>query len=183
MRTTTKLSSAIVIAVLGVMDLSARGKACAQSTIGDMASDVRFDQRLGARLPPDLRFRDEDGREVRLGDYLGRRPVILAPVYYKCPLLCNQVLNGLTRTLKAVSLDAGSGFDVVAVSISPDETPELARRKRVAYLERYDRDGAERGWHFLVGDRERSTTSAGPSASGIASIPRPGSMPTPRASW
>jgi protein SCO1/2 len=154
MRITIRLSSAIVTALLGVMNIAGAGRACAQSTIGDVVGDVRFDQQLGARLSPDLRFRDEGGREIRLGDYLGRRPVILAPVYYTCPLLCNQVLNGLVRTLKAVSLDAGSGFDVVAVSINPDETPELAGRKREAYLERYDRPGGERGWHFLVGDRE-----------------------------
>jgi len=154
MRNRTGVSSAIVMAVLGATSMAGAGKARAQSSIGEMASDVRFDQRLGAQLPLGLRFRDEAGREVRLGDYLGRRPVILAPVYYKCPLLCNQVLNGLVRTLKAVSLSAGSGFDVVAVSISPDETPELAGRKRAAYLERYDRPDAERGWHFLVGDRE-----------------------------
>jgi protein SCO1/2 len=149
-----RLSCAIAVAMLGVMGITVAGKARAQSTIGDVAGDVRFDQQLGARLSTGLRFRDEGGREVRLGDYLGRRPVILAPVYYKCPLLCNQVLNGLVRTLRAVSLDAGSGFDVVAVSINPAETPELARWKRAAYLERYDRPVAERGWHFLVGDRE-----------------------------
>src|SRR6476661_6136333 len=99
----TRVSSAIVMAILGATGVEGTRTVRAQSTIGEMASDVRFDQRLGARLPLELRFRDEGGREVRLGDYLGRRPVILAPVYYKCPLLCNQVLNGLTRTLKAVS--------------------------------------------------------------------------------
>jgi protein SCO1/2 len=140
--------------MLGVMGIAGADKARAQSTIGDVAGDVRFDQRLGARLSPELRFRDEEGREIRLGDHLGRRPIILAPVYYQCPLLCNQVLNGLVRTLRVVTLDAGSGFDVVAVSINSAETPELAGRKRSAYLERYDRPGAERGWHFLVGDRE-----------------------------
>jgi protein SCO1/2 len=77
--------------------------------------------------------------------------VIVAPVYYRCPMLCNQVLNGLTRSLKPLSLDAGKDFDVIAVSIDPSETPELAARKKSNYLERYDRPGTESGWHFLTG--------------------------------
>ena len=78
--------------------------------------------------------------------------MILVPVYYRCPLLCNQVLNGLTRSLKPLSLDAGKDFDVVAFSIDPEETPELAAKKKAAYLERYGRPGTESGWHFLTGD-------------------------------
>ena len=78
--------------------------------------------------------------------------MILAPVYYRCPMLCNQVLNGLTRSLKPLSLDAGKDFDVVAFSIDPDEKPELAAMKKLSYLERYDRPGSESGWHFLTGE-------------------------------
>ncbi len=78
--------------------------------------------------------------------------MILAPVYYQCPLLCNQLLNGLTRSLKPLSLDAGKDFDVVAFSIDPEETPELAGKKKAGYLERYDRPGTESGWHFLTGE-------------------------------
>jgi protein SCO1/2 len=151
MRTLARLFLAIL--VIGAVNPARERQARAQAAGGNLTDQVGFDQRLGARVPLDLRFRDERGRAVRLGEYLGRRPAILALVYYRCPLLCNQVLNGLTRTLRAVALDAGSGFDVVAVSISPEETPELAGQKRAAYLERYDRPGAERGWHFLVGDR------------------------------
>ena len=99
---------------------------------------------------------------MRLGELFGRRPVILAPVYYRCPLLCNQLLNGLTRSLKPVSLDAGKDFDVVAFSINPDETPELAGPKKAAYLERYDRPGSEAGWHFLTGDQASITALARP---------------------
>ena len=152
MKTTTKLSSAIVIAVLGVAGSRRRSGRLAPSRRSATWQRRAASTRSLAPGAPDLRFRDEEGREIRLGDYLGRRPVILALVYYRCPLLCNQVLNGLTRSLKAVSLDAGSDFDVVAVSINPEETPELARPEETAYLERYDRPGAERGWHFLVGD-------------------------------
>ena len=107
----------------------------------------------GARLPLEARFRDESGRELPLGELFGRRPVILAPVYYGCPLLCGQVLAGLARGLKPLSLEAGKDFDVVAFSINPDETPALAASKRTAYLERYDRPGSESGWHFLTGER------------------------------
>ena len=95
-----------------------------------MVNQVGFDQKLGVQLPLDLRFRDDSGRELTLGELFGRRPVILAPVYYRCPMLCNQVLNGLTRSLKPLSLDAGKDFDVVAVSIDPDEKPELAAMKK-----------------------------------------------------
>jgi len=124
----------------------------AQQTSRSVVNQVGFDQSLGTQLPLNIRFRGDSGRELTLGDVFGRRPVILAPVYYRCPMLCNQVLNGLTRSLKPLSLGAGRDFDVVAVSIDPDETPELAARKKLSYLERYDRPGSESGWHFLTGD-------------------------------
>jgi protein SCO1/2 len=129
----------------------------AQQPVAGLTDRVGFDQNLGARLPLALRFRDEQGVERPLSDYLGRRPLILALVYYRCPLLCNQVLSGLTRSLKALRGTAGSDFDVLAVSINPEETPELAGQKRQAFLERYDRSGAQRGWHFLVGDASAIT--------------------------
>jgi protein SCO1/2 len=123
-----------------------------QDTPGATVNRIGFDQKLGVRLPLDRRFRDESGRELALGELFGRRPVILAPVYYRCPLLCSQTLNALTRSLKPLSLDAGKGFDVIAVSIDPEETPGLASKKKASYLERYDRPGTESGWHFLTGD-------------------------------
>jgi protein SCO1 len=135
--------------MLGVPSL-----ARAQETLGRVVSDVGFDQKLGVQLPLELSFRDESGRDVRVGELFGRRPVILVPVYYGCPMLCNQLLNGLTRSLKPVSLNPGTDFDVVAFSIDPLETPELASRKRAGYLERYDRAGTESGWRFLTGSTE-----------------------------
>jgi protein SCO1/2 len=131
--------------------------ATAQATKGGVVSQVGFDQRLGMQLPLDLGFRDEQGRELRLAELFGRRPVILAPVYYRCPLLCNQLLNGLTRSLKPVSLGAGQDFDVVAFSISSEETSELAGPKKAAYLQQYDRPGSEAGWHFLTGEEASIT--------------------------
>jgi protein SCO1/2 len=124
----------------------------AQQVAGSLSSRVGFEQKLGATIGGELRFRDETGRVVRLSDYFAHRPVILALVYYRCPLLCNQVLTGLTRSLKALRLEPGTAFEVVAVSIDPDETPERAQQRRAAFLARYDRPGTQSGWHFLAGD-------------------------------
>jgi protein SCO1/2 len=121
----------------------------------ELLTDIGLDQQLDAQVPLDLRFRDEAGRDVRLGDYFGRKPVILTLVYYECPMLCTQVLNGLTSALGVLSFTVGQEFDIVTVSFDPKETPELAAAKKAAYLDRYKRGGAGRGWHFLTGD-ERS---------------------------
>lgn len=117
----------------------------------DVVTRVGIDQHLNTRVPLDLPFRDEAGRDVALGDYFGSRPVVLALVYYECPMLCNQVLNGLTQALRVMSLDAGRDFDVVAVSFDPREGSELAAAKKASYVRRYDREGSASGWHFLTG--------------------------------
>jgi protein SCO1/2 len=114
---------------------------------------VTFEQRLDTTLPLDLEFRDEDGQAVRLGRYFGRRPVVLAFVYYECPMLCSQVLNGLLSSMKVLDETAGREFDVVTVSFDPRETPLQAAAKKRAYLDRYGRPGADEGWHFLTGDQ------------------------------
>jgi cytochrome c oxidase subunit II len=114
--------------------------------------DIGFDQRLDEQVPLDLLFRDETGKTVKLGDYLNRKPVILALVYYQCPMLCNQVLNGLAGSLKALSFDAGKEFEVVAVSFNPRETSILAAEKKKSYVRDFGRAGAAAGWHFLTGD-------------------------------
>lgn len=126
---------------------------------------VGIEQKLGATLPLEAVLKDENGKEVKLSEYFGSgRPAILALVYYECPMLCNQVLNGLTGTLKGINLDVGKDFDVIAVSFdaSENDKPGLARNKKAAYLERYGRAGAEKGWHFLTGDQPAidSLTSA-----------------------
>lgn len=125
---------------------------------------VAFEQHLDARLPLDTSFRDEAGREVRLGDYFGKKPVILTFVYFECPMLCKLGLTGLVSNLKVLSMSAGKEFDIVTVSIDPTETPELALAHKKGYLDRYKRAGAEGGWHFLTGDAasiERLTAAAG----------------------
>ena len=144
---------ALLFLIATALMLLGPGYVHGQGAAGVLAGQVGFDQKLGAQVPLSLRFRDETGRDIPLQDYFARRPVILALVYYRCPLLCNQVLNSLTRTLKVLAPSAGDGFELVAVSIDPQETPELAGRKKAAYLERYGRPGTEQGWHFLVGDR------------------------------
>jgi protein SCO1/2 len=136
----------------------------ASSQVPAPLSRVAFEQRLNEQLPLDLPFKDEDGRTVKLGDYFGRKPVVLAFVYYECPMLCTQVLNGLEGALRVLNESVGDEFDVVTVSFDPRETPVLAAGKKKAYLERYKRDGAEQGWHFLTGEQasiEALTKAAG----------------------
>lgn len=114
--------------------------------------DVGFDQRLGESVPLDLRFRDELGRPVELGDLFGERPVILALVYYQCPMLCPMVLNGLTSALKPLRFEPGREFEVVVVSFDDRESPETARAAKATHLERYGRPETAHGWHFLTGE-------------------------------
>jgi protein SCO1/2 len=117
-----------------------------------MLRDVGIDQKLGASLPLDLAFRNENGETIQLQQYFGERPVILSFVYYECPMLCTQVLNGLVESLRTLAFDAGKQFELVTVSFDPSETPKLAADKKTSYLKQYKRAGAEQGWHFLTGD-------------------------------
>lgn len=128
-----------------------------QNTRPSVLEKVGIDQRLGQRLPLEAPFKDELGRPVKLGDYFHKRPVVLALVYYDCPMLCTQVLNGLTSSLSVLKFNAGQEFDVVAVSFDPRETPQLAGAKKQVYLDRYKRMGADQGWHFLTGSQESIT--------------------------
>ena len=115
---------------------------------------VGIDQKLNSQLPLDANFKDENGNVVKLGDYFGKgKPIVLALVYYECPMLCNEVLNGLTGSLKGISFDAGKDFDVVAISFDAreNEKSDLTRNKKASYMARYGRAGTEKGWHFLTG--------------------------------
>ena len=114
---------------------------------------VGIDQKLDRQVPLDLTFRDEAGRTVPLSSFFsGRKPVILALVYYQCPMLCTMILNGVESSLKAVSFDPGRDFEVLSVSFDPKDTPQLAASKKQMYLRRYGRPGTANGWHFLTGD-------------------------------
>ena len=115
---------------------------------------VGIDQRLNEQVPLKLAFRDEQGKAVQLGDYFhDGRPVVLNLVYYECPMLCTEVLNGLTAALKVVRFEPGKQFEIVTLSIDPRETPELAANKKAMYLKRLGNPGAAGGWHFLTGEQ------------------------------
>jgi protein SCO1/2 len=121
----------------------------------NLLRDVTWAQRLDAPVPLDTPFVDAEGREVTLARYFGRRPVFLALVYYECPMLCTQVLNGVVKALDVVpQISAGSEFDLLVISIDAKESPALAAAKKRAYLESYGRPGAEAGFHFLTGSDE-----------------------------
>jgi protein SCO1/2 len=126
--------------------------------------DVGYDQQLGELLPLDVALKDEAGRNVRLGDFFGKKPVVFSLVYFECPMLCTLTLNGLVSALGVVNFDAGNEFEIVTVSFDPRDTPASAAAKKKAYLARYGRAGAERGWHFLTADAptvERITKAVG----------------------
>jgi len=117
--------------------------------------NVGFEPPLNGQLPLDLGFRDEAGREVRLRDYFGQqKPVLLALVYYGCPMLCNQVEQGVVGSLKMLSFNAGRDYDVVFVSFDPRETPDMAAKKKESALAHYGRRETQSGWHFLTGSQD-----------------------------
>lgn len=116
--------------------------------------EVGIEQKLNSQIPLDAEFKDENGNQVKLGEFFNKgKPVILALVYFECPMLCNEVLNGLNGSLKGISFDAGKDFDIVAISFDARENdmPGLAKNKKEGYLAKYERKGAENGWHFLTG--------------------------------
>ncbi len=119
-------------------------------------NEVGIEQKLNEQLPLETEFKDENGKTVKIGEYFGKRPVILALVYYECPMLCSEVLNGLTGTLKGLNFSVGKEFDVVAVSFNAKENdvPDLAKSKKESYVRRYAREGSENGWHFLTGTQD-----------------------------
>ena len=120
-------------------------------------SDVRLEQKLDQQLPLDLVFRDESGQPVKLGQYFGKKPVVLALVYYDCPMLCTQVLNGMATSFRVLPFQIGKEFEVVTVSFDPRETSALAATKKqvyVNYLPERMHAGANDGWHFLTGDQQ-----------------------------
>jgi protein SCO1 len=125
------------------------------TTLPPDLSDVTIDQKLNTQIPLDLAFRDEAGNSVKLEKYFQPgKPVLLNFVYYECPMLCTEVLNGMTSMLRVVKFDPGKDFEVVTVSFDPRETPQLAAAKKKTYLQRYGRPGSEQGWHFLTGDKD-----------------------------
>lgn len=131
-----------------------------QSLSSDQVAAISFEQKLGDQLPLDTVFLDESGREVKLRDLFGEKPVILVFGYYECPMLCTLILNGMIEALQDIQWTIGREFDVVNISIDPREKPPLAAAKKRTYLKRYGRKGAAAGWHFLTGSQESITRTA-----------------------
>lgn len=122
------------------------------NTLPSVLREVGIDQKLNNQIPLDLVFRDEIGRPVALGQYFGKRPVILALVYYDCPMLCTVALNGLLHSLKELKFNVGQEMEIVTVSFDPTEAPSLAAAKKAVYVGLYNRPGAAAAWHFLTGE-------------------------------
>lgn len=122
--------------------------------------DVGLDQKLGNQVPLDLTFINEYGETVPLRNYFNGKPVVLNLVYYSCPMLCGEVLNGLTGALQIMKFDIGKEYNVITVSIDPRDTSAMAAKKHTIYVKRYARPGANEGWHFLTGKQEQITALA-----------------------
>jgi len=163
-RSTTKFANSMVAGLLGLaLGLAFLAGAAWGQGMGDSIlspppnvrppglKNVGIQQNLNQQIPPDLMFTDDLGRKVQLGDYFGQKPLILNFVYFTCPMLCGEALSGLESALHVLKFDVGKEFEVITISFDPKETPEAAAKKKEQFLRRYHRPGAERGWHFLVG--------------------------------
>jgi protein SCO1 len=151
-----------LLAVAGGLALQARPVAAQLSdpmqSIGvrpDLLKDVGIDQKLNQQVPLDLTFRDETGKTVQLSQYFGQKPVLLSLVYFNCPMLCTQVLNGMEASMKGLPMDAGNEFNAISVSIDPSDKPVLAAVKQQMYVGMYGRPSGAQGWHFLTGDEDQ----------------------------
>jgi protein SCO1/2 len=145
MRRSLKVAALLAVAAAGPL----RAEENARPTI---LREIGFDQNLGASLPLNLTFRDESGASVTLGDYFGKKPVVLNLVYFDCPMLCTVTLNGMASALNQISFDVGKEFEVVTISFDPKEGPAQAAARKKQFLARYKHPGGEAGWHFLTGD-------------------------------
>lgn len=149
------ISRRAVLSVLFVTAgfLSSAAPACAQRRI-DLEKEISLLPQIGNRIPGDLMFRDSTGKPVALDDFLHQKPIILTPVYYRCPMLCGLELQGLLRCLRAMEFTAAREFQIITFSIDPREGPDLAAEKKANYIKQYGRSAAEKGWHFLTGDQD-----------------------------
>jgi protein SCO1/2 len=158
-KTGVKAALVIVSAVLGTIALPQTAPAQAfdpTQNIGvrpELLKEVGIDQKLNSQVPLNLKFKDENGNDIELAQLLGHgKPVVLSLVYFQCPMLCTQVLNGLLNSLKLQTMDVGKQFEVLTVSIDPSDKPRMAEVKRELYTGIYGRPGAAEGWHFLTGE-------------------------------
>lgn len=135
--------------------------------------NVGVEQHLNQQLPMDAQFVDDHGNTVRLGDYFGKRPAILSLVYYNCPMLCSEEMDGLASALEMVKLTPGKDFEILIISIDPTETPQLAARKKAYYVKRYGRPETANGWHFLTGQQASIDAVANAVGFGYVRVPGP----------
>ena len=171
---------AVTLLATTVLSVSAWGQGITQGPLSPPANvrppglkNVGIEQNLNEQIPPGLTFRDETGKTVTLGDYFGKKPMILNLVYYQCPMLCGEVLTGLESALRVLKFDVGKEFDVLTVSFDPKETPEMASAKKAEYLKRYGRPGAADGWHFLTGQQPAIDAAANAVGFGYVRVPGP----------
>jgi protein SCO1/2 len=177
--------AAVVAAAAIVLSLAAPLVAAQVSSYGDkqmgpandkppsILNGVGIEQHLNTQLPLALTFTDDAGKQVTLGSYFGKRPAILALVYYQCPMLCSEELNGLTSSLQMVRYVPGKDFNVVVVSIDPSEGTELAAAKKRTYLKRYGHPETADGWHFLTGTQPNIDALCKAVGFGYVKIPGP----------
>ena len=145
-----RISAALCAAALAVAAMPVRAQQLAAPAI---LRQVSIAQNLNTRIPPEISFRDEAGNAVRLGDFYGRKPIVLSLVYFDCPALCTEVLNGELHTMKAMLIGLGKDYEAITVSFEPKDTPALARAKHDVYAGQVGSPGAAEHWHFLTGEQ------------------------------
>ncbi|MFL6451647.1 MAG: SCO family protein [Bryobacteraceae bacterium] len=139
------------IATVLLLSLAGSAMYSAQAGAAPDISGIGIEQELGRQVPLETQLLDESGGTVRLGHYFDRKPVVLVPVYFSCPMLCSQVLSGLVAAMRPLSMRPGQDFEIVALSFDPADTPQTARTKRAHYAQSYSSKAGTTGWHFLTG--------------------------------
>jgi protein SCO1 len=182
---TTRVLLAAAMLLSSCSSVLAQVSSYGDKTMGEPAEDhlpailntVKISQRLGNQLPLDTTFRDETGKTVQLGDYFGKKPVILSLVYFQCQILCTEDLNGLAGALDMVDLTPGKDFQIVIVSIDPADTPQMAAMKKAISVKRYGKPATANGWHFLTGDEPQIKALAEATGFGYVRLPQPAGKP------
>ena len=174
------MTAAVCCALLGASaygQVSGYGDKQEGQNVGDelpkVLKQVGVQQKLNQQLPMDAQFVDDHGATVKLGDYFGKKPALLSLVYYNCPMLCSEEMDGIASALEMVKLNPGKDFNVIIISIDPSETPELAAKKKAFYVKRYGRPETADGWHFLTGKQPAIDAVANATGFGYIRIPGP----------
>ena len=179
-RSGSSIAAMLLCLVASVPSLSAQVSRYDEKQMGqrsdrppEILNGVGIAQHLNQQLPLNLTFTDDAGRQVQLSSYFGKRPAILALVYYQCPMLCSEELNGLTGALQMVNFVPGKDFDVLVVSIDPSEGTDLAAAKKRSYLKRYGHPETADGWHFMTGTQPNIDALTKAVGFGYVKIPGP----------